>query len=85
MANIKVGTFSDGEACAGLCTCGFKTTGWPTEEIAADRISQHKAEHDGKGGMEPLSEFRDRHGLIAQGNLAVLPEGVNELTFDEDE
>jgi len=35
--------------------------------------------------MEPLSEFRDRHGLIAQGNLAVLPEGVNELTFDEDE
>jgi hypothetical protein len=64
----------------GWCSCGYKTTGWPTEGVAAERLAQHAKEHDTGELMEPLESFRERLGLVPEGRAkAVFPEGAKDL------
>lgn len=64
----------------GWCSCGYKTTGWPSEDVAAQRLAQHVNEHDAGEPMEPLEDFRDRLGLVPDGRAkAVFPEGARDL------
>lgn len=79
MTEIKIATLKDEETghFDGMCLCGYKTSGWPQAPIASERIEQHRTEHETGELMEPLSEFRARHGLISDGgSLAVFPEGA---------
>lgn len=65
----------------GWCGCGYKTTGWPTPEVAAERLAQHANEHETGELMEPLEDFRDRLGLVPDGRAkAVFPEGAVPLS-----
>lgn len=75
------------DSYSGLCECGFMTNGWPTDEIAAARITEHKREHKTGQLMTPLDEFRARHGLVAEasGNRAVFPEGAVEVDEESEE
>ena len=86
MSDIKIATLKDVEtdSYAGLCSCGYNTTGWPKQKIASERIGQHFNEHQTGEFMEPLSEFRKRHGLVSNGNLAVFPEGAKEIKVKEE-
>lgn len=88
---IKLGVApDDGDTFTGLCSCGFATKFWPSQEVAADRLLQHKAEHDGgrnedgtiASPMELLSDFRDRHGLVRDGDRAVFPAGTVEVVVE---
>jgi hypothetical protein len=74
---IIIGTFEEPDKTfAGMCSCGYSTRYWPSEKIAAERITQHKVEHETGELMEPLSEFRARNELTADGNRAVFPKGT---------
>lgn len=43
----------------------FVTRGWPTQELAEERIAQHAAEHaTGEQHVEELAVFLESHGLI---------------------
>lgn len=53
--------------------CGFKSTGWATEELATLRGRQHQHEHETGEPMPELSEF-----------LLMVNDGVTE-THEEDE
>lgn len=75
----KIVTFAEGDTHAGICACGYKTSGWPKRTIAAERIQQHRKEHQTGEPMELLSEFRGRHGLVSAGNRAVFPDGAKEV------
>lgn len=89
----KQATLDEGDGgYAGLCECGYRTSGWPTAALAAERIGQHRAEHESWVEnqydpekwvtMEPLEEFRAKHGLVTDEvnpNLAVFPEGAKEI------
>lgn len=75
----------------GMCmsrSCRYSTDGWPTHEIAAERIRQHAQETedglDEQGGcvspMETIEMFRERFGLEARTDgRAVLPAGIREV------
>lgn len=84
---VKVGVQAQEDTFRGLCQCGYSTSGWPTEEIAAARIRQHKKEEEGgvnedgtaKYPMQLLSEFRDSYMLVANGNSAVFTSDVKML------
>lgn len=78
---MKIATLQDPDtgSFTGLCECGFPTVGWPTEELAAERIGQHKNEHETGELMEDKMAFRERHGLVqseVNPNLVVFPEGA---------
>ena len=81
---VDVAVLPHEDAFNGMCSCGYTSKGWPTHDIAAERILQHKGEHEGGRGedglpaapMELLSEFRARHGLVPSGNRAVFPAGA---------
>lgn len=61
----------------GWCSCGYKTTGWPNQEVAAERLAQHANEHATGELMEPIEAFRDRLGLVPEGRAkAVFPDGA---------
>ena len=91
-ADVKIGLATldeDGEVSghaaqaghAGVCSCGFVTSGWPTKKAATERIKQHRGEHRGEGEMEDLAEFRARHGIGVNenGRAVSLPENVQEV------
>lgn len=43
----------------------FVTRGWPTQELAEERIAQHAAEHEtGEPHVEELAVFLERNGLV---------------------
>lgn len=81
MPKVTIGVKETENGWCGVSSEGFTTDGWPTREIAIDRIRQHRREVEqgvdpGSGlpvaPMEPLSEFRARWGLEADGKRAVL-------------
>lgn len=79
--DIAVAVAPEGDAFTGMCGaqgCGYVTRAWPSHEIAAERILQHKAEHETGQLMEELVAFRTRHQLvIPQGSpVAVFPDGA---------
>lgn len=77
LANPNTGLFD------GLCTCGFTTSHWPAEAVATERIKQHRQEHIDGTPMELIEDFRDRLGLVPNGNAAMFyQDGV---TIIEDE
>lgn len=53
---------------------GFRSTGWPTKEIAADRLDQHVSEHRTGHVAMSLDDFRAKWGLTptADGQRAVV-------------
>lgn len=64
----------------GWCSCGYKTIGWPNDDVAAERLAQHVNEHDSGEPMELIEDFRDRLGLVPDGRArAVFPEGAKDL------
>lgn len=64
----------------GWCGCGYKTTGWPDQAVAGERLTQHATEHETGELMEPIESFRERLGLITEGRAkAVFPEGAVDL------
>lgn len=66
----------------GWCSCGYKTTGWPTDEVASERLLQHKNEHETGAEMEPIESFRERLGLVPEGRAkAVFPAGAKDLVI----
>lgn len=84
---VQIGVKQTDLGWCGVSSEGYTTDGWPTEEIAIERIKQHKAEveagRDPKGNgpaapMEPLEAFRERHGLIpdSDGRRALKAPGV---------
>jgi len=68
---MKAAQIETDKGYAGVCECGYVTDGWPTVKLAAERVGQHTVEHETGQRMELLSEFRDRHGLKAEGARAV--------------
>lgn len=84
--SIEVAVVPDEDAFTGLCKCGYYTKAWPSQEIAAERILQHKAEHEGGLGedglaaspMEGKTAFVERHGLVINRDTAraVFPENA---------
>lgn len=65
----------------GWCSCGYKTIGWPNEQVAAERLAQHVNEHDTGELMEPIESFRERLGLVPEGRAkAVFPAGAKPLS-----
>jgi hypothetical protein len=61
----------------GWCSCGYKTIGWPNDDVAVERLLQHKKEHETGELMEPIESFRERLGLVPDGRAkAVFPEGA---------
>lgn len=80
----------DDDTWSGGCTsvrCGavngdaFTTSGWPTKDSAADRIRQHRDEHEHGTLMQPLDEFRRERGLYvtSEGAVRELPKGATKL------
>lgn len=54
-------------------SCGpdpFKSSGWPTAEVAAARGAHHLDEHENQTEMPSLDDFRAEHGLNPDGSLA---------------
>jgi hypothetical protein len=84
MAEYKVATAKADGAYDGICLCGYITKKWPTQEIAAARISEHYQEHKTGQLMTPLGEFRKKHGLVANGRFAVFPEDAVEVGHDDE-
>lgn len=64
----------------GWCSCGYKTIGWPNDEVATERLLQHANEHETGELMEPIESFRERLGLVPDGRAkAVFPEGAKSI------
>lgn len=75
LINGPSGTFG------GWCSCTYKTTGWPSEDVAAQRLAQHVNEHDTGESMELIEDFRARLGLVTAGRAAAkFPEGAKDLS-----
>lgn len=81
LANPTTGLFD------GLCTCGYTTSHWPAESLADERIRQHRQEHVDGTPMELIEDFRERHGLVPDGNAARFYDAVKDgsLTIIENE
>lgn len=80
-ADGKTLVIGPSDTFGGWCSCGYKTTGWPSEEVAAERLAQHVTEHDTGTLMEPIEDFRERLGLVPDGRAkAVFPEGAKDLS-----
>lgn len=75
----------DGDTYTGLCECGYRTSFWPKQKIAAERIKEHGVEHRDGTPMSPLSEFRASHGLVVENMRAVLPENAKVVSLDDEE
>ena len=43
--------------------CGFQSEGWPTQELADLRGSEHMQEHEDGEPMRELDEFRKEEGV----------------------
>jgi hypothetical protein len=75
----------DDDSFTGVCACGYKTSFWPMQKHAAERIREHAVEHRDGTPMTPISEFRAKHGLEARGMRAVLPEGARKVSLEDEE
>jgi hypothetical protein len=83
MKENKLGVVEDDGSFRGLCTCGFTTSGWPSHDVAEKRIRQHGQEHQTGVPMDSPSVFRGKNNLVSMGKLAVLPEGVTEVSLED--
>lgn len=92
--DVAIGVKETDLGWMGVASTGFTTDGWPTREIAIERIKQHRDEvragRDPRTGfpaapMELLEEFRQRHGLVSDGERAILADGVELVEDDEDD
>lgn len=50
------------ETWEGGCTCGFRSSGWPTKKMATERIEGHAAEHASGVPAEELVDFKSAVG-----------------------
>lgn len=61
----------------------FRTVGWPSEKVAAERMAEHLREHETGEPMTTLEEFREARGLMASEDgrraIAALPKGARKI------
>lgn len=91
---VKVGIQKFEGAYRGICECGYTTSGWPSDEVAAARIRQHQKEEMGglnedgtiKYPMQPKDEFKKSYMLVETGgNNVVFASDVEILDDPEPE
>lgn len=89
-----VGVISaDDETWMGVCSgpeCGgggvpYSTDGWPTKDMATERIQEHYLEHSEGEPMTDLGEFMTERGWERSGDgrtlrEITLPEGAADVT-----
>lgn len=56
-------TEDDKPTYQGGCSCGFRTSNWPTKKIAQERIELHLIEHETAEPMSEQVEFFEEKGL----------------------
>jgi hypothetical protein len=64
-AQVRIdGEVQTEEQWEGGCTCGFRTSGWPTRTLAEDRIEEHGHEHEnGEDALtSELAAFKEATG-----------------------